>query len=230
MPADALITIKKAILHAGERCLLQELDLVIRGGGPSLLLGPNGAGKTSLLKLMMGLLQPTSGEVQRVNARCAFLFQKPIMLRRTAEANIAFAREAAGLAASQDKINALLADVGLLHLRKHPARKLSGGEQQRLALARALAGEPQILFLDEPTASLDVAQTKLVEELITRVASRGVKIIMSSHDLGQARRLAQDVLFLVNGQLQEQGPAQAFFTHPRTENARRFLCGELVLV
>lgn len=228
MQADALPTLNGCVLYAGEHLLLQQTDLAISGGGPTVLLGPNGAGKTSLLKLMMGLVEPTRGDVLRPQKRMAFLFQKPVMLRRSVEANIAFAREAAGLSHSASKIEELLAEVGLLHLRNKPARKLSGGEQQRLALARALAREPAIFFLDEPTASLDVAQTKLVEDLITRIAARGVKIIMSTHDLGQARRLAQEVLFLVSGSIVEQTRATDFFTHPQSENARRFLCGELV--
>ena len=229
MQAEALLTIKHCLLQAGNHVLLQQINLEIGQGGATVLLGPNGAGKTSLLKLMMGLVEPTRGEITRADARLAFLFQKPVMLRRTVEANIAFAREAAGLSTSSDKIAALLDEVGLLHLRKQPARKLSGGEQQRLALARAVAREPDILFMDEPTASLDVAQTKLVEDLIQRISARGVKVIMSTHDLGQARRLAQNILFLVGGTVVEHAPASGFFSHPQSENAQRFLRGDLVV-
>ncbi len=229
MQAEKLISIEGGLLQAGEHTLLQQVNLEIGIGGATVLLGPNGAGKTSLLKLMMGLVEPTGGEITRASARMAFLFQKPVMLRRTVEANIAFARDAAGLPASSDKIAALLDDVGLLSMRKKPARKLSGGEQQRLALARALAREPAVLLMDEPTASLDVAQTKLVEELIQRIVARGVKVIMSTHDLGQARRLAQDILFLVGGRVVEHTTAIDFFIHPQSENARRFLRGDLVV-
>jgi len=229
MQADQLILLKDGLLQAGDHTLLQQINLKIGAGGATVLLGPNGAGKTSLLKLIMGLVEPTAGEIVRASSRMAFLFQKPVMLRRTVDANIAFAREAAGFSASADKIAALLEEVGLLHLRKQPARKLSGGEQQRLALARALAREPAVLLMDEPTASLDVAQTKLVEELIQRVVTRGVKVIMSTHDLGQARRLAQDVLFLVSGRIVEHAAATDFFSHPQSDNAQRFLRGDLVV-
>jgi tungstate transport system ATP-binding protein len=229
MQADQLILLKDGLLQAGDHTLLQQINLKIGAGGATVLLGPNGAGKTSLLKLIMGLVEPTAGEIVRASSRMAFLFQKPVMLRRTVDANIAFAREAAGFSASADKIAALLEEVGLLHLRKQPARKLSGGEQQRLALARALAREPAVLLMDEPTASLDVAQTKLVEELIQRVVTRGVKVIMSTHDLGQARRLAQDILFLVGGRIVEHAAATDFFSHPQSDNAQRFLRGDLVV-
>ncbi len=229
MQGEALIKLNACGWQAGDHLLLQQTNLTLTSGGPTVLLGPNGAGKTSLLKVMMGLVEPTQGEVLRGPWPMSFLFQKPVMLRRTVEANIAFARQAAGLEPSRERIATLLEEVGLLHLRKNPARKLSGGEQQRLALARALAREPSILFLDEPTASLDVAQTRVVEGLIARIAARGVKIIMSTHDLGQARRLAQEILFLVNGCVIEQAPASDFFKEPQNENARRFLRGDLVL-
>ncbi len=222
-------------LRAGETIVLSAIDLAISMGAPTVLLGPNGAGKTTLLRVMMGLASPSSGTIElspREDAcpvRRAFVFQTPVMLKRSAAANVAFALGAAGRAADARSVACLLAEVGLEALAERPARRLSGGEQQRLALARALARKPEMLFLDEPTASLDPAQTKAVEEIIAAIAASGVKVVMATHDLGQARRLAGDVVFLVGGRLIERCPAPLFFHQPQTELARRFLAGDLVI-
>jgi tungstate transport system ATP-binding protein len=218
-----------ALEQAGIAGMLQPMELTIEAGRPTVLLGPNGSGKTTLLKLAMGLLPPTSGHVVRSDIRQAFMFQKPVMLRRTAAANVAFALAAANQPTDANRIAALLDQVGLAALADRPARKLSGGEQQRLALARALAASPDLLFLDEPTASLDPAATKVVEEIITDIAGQGVKIVMSTHDLGQARRLAGDIVLLVSGRVVEHGRADEFFATPATDTARRFLAGELIV-
>ena len=214
--------------------LLSDLTIELAAGAPTVLLGPNGAGKTTWLKLAMGLLQPTAGRITRgldgaAAPRTAFVFQKPVLLRRSAAANLGFALAAAGRPADTPTIEALLAQVGLTGLGSRAARKLSGGEQQRLAVARALAREPDILFLDEPTASLDPASTKAIEDIIASVAARGVKVVMATHDLGEAKRLAGDVMFLSRGRLVEHAPAPQFFDRPVTEAARRFLAGDLVL-
>jgi tungstate transport system ATP-binding protein len=159
------------------------------------------------------------------------VFQRPVMLRRSAFANVAYALAAAGV---QARVRAecacdLLARVGLGDVARRPARRLSGGEQQRLALARALARSPEVLFLDEPTASLDPAATKAVEEIIRKIAASGVKIVLATHDLGQARRLASDVAFLVRGRLRERSTAAKFFDSPDTQEAAAFLRGDLVI-
>ena len=228
--ATSIVHFANAGFTAGTTTILHEATVTISSGGPTLLLGPNGSGKTTLLKLAMGLLDPTSGGIEWLSdVKKSFVFQRPVMLRRSVADNIAFAAEAAELPADRMKILELLESVGLAHLAERPARKLSGGEQQRLALARALAREPQILFLDEPTASLDPAATKLIEDVITRSAGSGVKIVMASHDLGQARRLASDVIFMAHGRVLEQTAASAFFAAPATEAGRRFLAGDLVL-
>jgi len=155
--------------------------------------------------------------------RRAIVFQRPTMLRRSAAANIRYA------SAGGDRTRELLALVGLEHAAERPARRLSAGEQQRLALARALARDPTILFLDEPTASLDPGSTKAVEDVIRTVSARGIKIVMSTHDLGEARRLAGEVVLLHRGRLVETGAASKFFDAPRTEEARRFIAGELLV-
>ncbi len=230
MQAEPVITLSKARLVMGQRMILRDVTAVIERGGPTVLLGPNGCGKTSLLKAMMGLVSLTSGTVDRHVGRASFVLQKPVMLRRSVYDNLAFARQTAGLPHSESVMTDLLNDFSLTHLAHAPARRLSGGEQQRLAIARALAREPALLFLDEPTASLDVAQTRLVEDLIARISARGVKIILSTHDLGQAKRIADDVLFLVEGQLAEQAPMASFFHAARSSQARAFLAGELVSI
>ena len=225
-----LLSLHDVDVRAGGVAMLAAVSLDIPVGAPTVLLGPNGSGKTTLLKLAMGLIEPSRGRVEVAHARTsAFVFQRPVMLRRSAAANVAFARAAAGLQADRDAVARLLDRVGLAHVAERPARKLSGGEQQRLALARALAREPSILFLDEPTASLDPATTKLIEDIIASVGASGVKIVMATHDLGQARRLAGDVVFLAKGRVVECAPGATFFLRPATEAARRFLAGDLVL-
>ncbi len=229
------IRFENVAFTAGVVQILRDVTLSIDAGSPTILLGPNGSGKTSLLKLAMGLLAPVAGRILYAgretvsSSRHAFVFQKPVMLRRTAARNVAFALKAAGRAPEAATVARLLSVVGLGPLAERPARRLSGGEQQRLALARALARDPEVLFLDEPTASLDPFATKSVEDIITRTAKGGVKIVMATHDLGQARRLAGDIVFLANGVLVEHASAAAFFDSPVTPEAKRFLAGELVI-
>ena len=214
---------------AGETELLAEVTLQLAAGSPTVLVGPNGSGKTTLLRLMMGLIEPSAGSVRVATPLRAFVFQKPVMLRRSVAGNVAFALSAAGRPAEPAAISELLDQVGLGAIAGRPARKLSGGEQQRLALARALAREPRILFLDEPTASLDPAQTKAVEDIIAGVAARGVKVVMATHDLGEARRLAGEIVLLVKGRIAEQTPVAEFFAKPRSEAGCRFIAGELLV-
>ena len=218
-----MIRFDDVTVAAGSVTLLDRLSLAIEPGLPTVLIGPNGAGKTTLLRLAMGLLAPTAGSVTRTDERRAIVFQRPTMLRRSAAANIRYA------SAGGDRTRELLALVGLEHAAERPARRLSAGEQQRLALARALARDPTILFLDEPTASLDPGSTKAVEDVIRTVSARGIKIVMSTHDLGEARRLAGEVVLLHRGRLVETGAAPTFFDAPRTEEARRFIAGELLV-
>jgi len=234
-PAVLPIRFESAAYRVGTTQVLHPLDLEIRHGAPTIVIGPNGAGKSTVIRMAMGLVAPTSGRLtfagreEAPRGSRALVFQKPVMLRRTVAENIAFALSAADRPADRATIRRLLARVGIDQLTERSARRLSGGEQQRLALARALAREPQVLFLDEPTASLDPAATKHVEDIITEVAASGVKIVMSTHDLGQARRLASEIVFLVGGNLIEHTPASTFFTTPASDAARRFLAGDLVI-
>ena len=228
--SDIPVTFDNVSLRVGDVEIVSALSFNLAGGAPTVLLGPNGSGKSTLLRLAMGLVAPTGGRVTwggrgAPGERLAMLFQRPAMLRRSAAANVAYA-----LPRREDaRVAELLALVGLLALAERPARKLSGGEQQRLALARALARDPEILFLDEPTASLDPAAMKAVEDIVRTVAASGVKIVMATHDIGQARRLAGDIVFLARGRLVENAPAQHFFTSPATPEAAAFLRGDLVI-
>ncbi len=235
--SDLPLVLDNVSLQAGATMILDRVSLAIAPGAPTLIIGPNGSGKTTLLRLCMGLARPSAGRVSwggradSPSARRAILFQRPVMLRRSAAANVAYALAQAGMQRRQraGRIAALLERVGLADLAHRPARKLSGGEQQRLALARALARDPEILLLDEPTASLDPAATRAVEETVLMAAQSGIKIVMASHDLGQVRRLAGDVVFLVRGALRERGAAADFLDHPTTQEAAAFLCGDLVI-
>jgi tungstate transport system ATP-binding protein len=235
--SDLPVVLAGVSLQAGATVILDRLSLMIAPGAPTLIVGPNGAGKTSLLRLCMGLTVPSSGRItwggqaDGKPVRRAILFQRPVMLRRTVAANVAYALAQAGLPrhARAARIAALLQRVGLGDLARRPARKLSGGEQQRLALARALARDPEILLLDEPTANLDPAATRGVEEIVLMAAQSGIKIVMASHDLGQVHRLAGDVIFLVRGALCERGLAANFLDRPMTPEAAAFLRGDLVI-
>ena len=222
---------------AGAVAILDKITLKLDAGEPTVLIGPNGSGKTTLLRAAMGLTPTSSGLItwgsraQSLPARRAIVFQRPTMLRRSTAGNVRYALAAANVLREKrgQRTAELLADVGLTGLGRRPARRLSGGEQQRLALARALARDPAILFLDEPTASLDPAATKAIEDIVRAVTARGVKVVMSTHDLGQARRIGGDVVLLHRGRLIESAPASEFFNRPRTEEARKFIAGELLV-
>lgn len=222
---------------AGSRQILEIDSLTLTTGAPTAIVGPNGAGKTTLLRLAMGLLAPSAGRITwggRSNvgpARRAFLFQRPVMLMRSAASNIDYALASVKTPRKERKRKTaeLLALVGLSGFGDRPARRLSGGEQQRLALARSLARDPEILFLDEPTASLDPAAAKSVEDVLRAVASRGVKIVMTTHDLGSPRRLAGDVILLHRGKITEHSSSEIFYQQPKTEEARRFQAGDLLI-
>ncbi|MGG5810092.1 ATP-binding cassette domain-containing protein [Falsiroseomonas sp. CW058] len=221
---------------AGGVRILRGVSLAIEAGAPTLLIGPNGAGKSVLLRLLHGLLAPTEGRIAwgglpgTAARRQAMVFQRPVLLRRSVLANAVYPLRLSGMARAEREARAreALSLVGLAALADRPARRLSGGEGQRLALARAAALRPEVLFLDEPCASLDPAATKAVEEIVAALAARGTKIVMTTHDLGQARRLAGEVVFLHRGRVTEHAPAAAFFAGPATPEAAAFLRGELV--
>ena len=221
---------------AGGRAIIDRVSLRIEPGPSTIILGANGAGKSVLMRLMHGLLAPTSGRMgwaapERSGSprKQAMVFQRPVMLRRSVHANVAYALKIAGV--SEPRRGALvresLESVGLSHLAHRPARVLSGGEQQRLALARAWALHPEVLFLDEPTASLDPSATREVESVIRAFDAAGTKIVMATHNLGQARRLGDEIVFLDRGRLVERAPVEQFFSKPQSVQAAAFIKGEL---
>jgi len=236
MSALLPLRLSEVTVAAGGRTILDRVSAQIEAGPRTIILGANGAGKSVLMRVCHGLLAPTSGkvewhaaEVSGAPRRQAMVFQRPVMLRRSALANVAYALKAAHVAGRERARRAAeaLEHVGLADLAEHPARMLSGGEQQRLALARAWALRPDVLFLDEPTANLDPSATKEVEAIIIAIHAAGAKIVMSTHNLGQARRLGDDVLFLHQGRLVERAPIDTFFKLPASAEAEAFIKGEL---
>ncbi len=216
---------------------IKEMNFSLNAGPSSIILGPNGAGKSLFLRLCHGLIEPTEGSVNWFGPAAgtpenyqAMVFQKPVMLRRSVLENLHFGLKCRGIPKSKREpiIEQIVEKTGLSRLSKTPARSLSSGEQQRLALGRAWSLEPEVLFLDEPTANLDPAATHVVEEIINTIKNSGTTIVMSTHDLGQARRLADNILFLYRGRILEDTPAKKFFTAPQNDLAQAFLKGELL--
>jgi tungstate transport system ATP-binding protein len=230
------LTLRDLKFAAGGREIIQGVSANIEAGPATILLGANGAGKSVLMRLMHGLLAPSSGDVSwngqtpaRARRGQAMVFQRPVMLRRSALANILYALALARVPAVEREAQALeaLREVGLADVAHRPARVLSGGEQQRLALARAWALHPEVLFLDEPTANLDPGATREIENVIKAFDASGTKIVMSTHNLGQAKRLGDEVLFLHQGRLAERAPVDVFFRNPASAEAAAFVKGEL---
>lgn len=230
---------EKLTIERDGRRLVDSLDLTLPPEpGITVLLGPNGAGKSLLLQLLTGLLEPDAGTVTwagqkpspALTKRIGYVFQKPVLLRRSVLANVAFSLAATGC--SKDTINAraaeALAIAGLSGLAQQPARSLSGGEQQRLALARAMSYTPEFLVLDEPTAHLDPASVAAIEKLVAQAAAMGTAVLLVTHDIAQARRLAGTIVFMHRGRILETGCAKTFFEAAETPEARAYLAGELL--
>ncbi len=238
-PSILPLVLDGLVFAVAGRPLIKSITCRLERGPRTVILGPNGAGKSLLLRLCHGLLTPTAGTVSWAGAAAggrdaisraqAMVFQRPVMLRRSVAANIAYPLALRGLGRRdrRHRIAEALEVSGLKRFSDSWARVLSVGEQQKLALARAWALAPQILFLDEPTASLDPAATAKVEEIILAIDARGTKIVMTTHDLHQARRLGDEVVFLHRGRLVERAPADQFFASPQTEEAAAFLAGRL---
>jgi tungstate transport system ATP-binding protein len=230
------LRLEDVVFAVAGRRIVDGVSLTLEAGLRTVIVGPNGAGKSVLLRLCHGLLQPTSGkiawnapEISGAPRRQAMVFQRPLLLRRSALANILHALKIAGVPPLQREARAreALRKVGLETLAAHPARVLSGGEQQRLALARVWALRPEVLFLDEPAASLDPGATHEIEGIIAALHAAGTKIVMVTHNLGQAHRLGDEILFLHQGRMLERAPAARFFKQPASVEAAQFLEGEL---
>ena len=228
------LVLDQVFFVANGRTIIDRVAIEIAAGPRTIILGPNGAGKSVLMRLCHGLLKPSAGRVEWRGARNdrgrqAMVFQRPVMLRRSAVANVSYALKLAGVAPRERELRArdVLEAVGLAGITERPARVLSGGEQQRLAIARAWALGPEVLFLDEPTANLDPGATRDIEAIIGQIHASGTKIVMTTHNLGQARRLGDEILFLSQGRLVERSPVDQFFTKPASAEADAFIRGEL---
>jgi tungstate transport system ATP-binding protein len=204
--------------------------------GITIVLGPNGAGKTTFLKVLHGVERLSSGRVKwsipdaDAQASQAYVFQSPIMMRRTVRQNLAYPLQLIGMPQAQisDRVESWAQKTGLSDALEVSAPRLSGGEKQKLALARALIREPKVVFLDEPCASLDGRSTREIEALLLKASEAGIHIIMTTHHLGQAKRLAENVIFLLDGKIQDTDVASSFFTTQRTAEANAFLAGDIV--
>ncbi|MZR31369.1 ATP-binding cassette domain-containing protein [Sneathiella litorea] len=231
------VELNGAVVRKGEKIIIGPLDLSIGGTGCSILIGPNGAGKTTLLRLLHGLERANSGAVKwsarknEVFSRQSFVFQSPVVLRRSGVENIAYPLIVRGVARKMARAEAekWIDEIGLGDVGRYDAHVLSGGEKQKLAMARALITKPEVLFLDEPTANLDGASTLEIERLILSARDKGTRIIMATHDFGQARRLADDILFMHRGRIHERASTEDFFDEPKTEEANKFIRGDLLL-
>ena len=217
--------------------LIGPINLEIEQNGISILLGANGSGKTTLLEALHGLRKLSAGKVEwnisnsQAAAEQAFVFQSPIMLRRTVAENLAFPLKVRRLSKLTTTTEVMMwaKKIGLEDKIKQQAMLLSGGEMQAIAVARALITKPKMLFLDEPTASLDGATKKAIEDILISASSNGTKILMSTHDLGQLKRLARDIIFLHNGIVEAHCSKEEFLTKPPSKAANQFLAGDIVL-
>ncbi|EAU40800.1 sulfate/tungstate uptake family ABC transporter, ATP-binding protein [Fulvimarina pelagi HTCC2506] len=232
------LTAEGLTFRTGDRVLVDIETLSIGSSGATMILGPNGAGKSLLIQLLHGLIVPTTGRISfggrpidtAARKRQAMVFQRPVMLRRSVASNLGFALKAQGVGRAEraERTARLLVEGGFEKVADQPARTLSGGEQQRLAMLRALSTEPELVFLDEPTSSLDPQSTLAIEEMVARAVKRGVKVVMVTHDIGQARRLGHEMIFMHHGRLTEQTPAANFFDQPESAPARDFLAGQIL--
>ena len=219
------------------RALLDDVSFVLPGGRIQVILGPNGAGKSLLLRLLHGLITPDAGTIDwsgcspaTVQPRLGMVLQRPVMLRRSVLANMTYALARHNVPRSQRRTQAMeaLQRAELDQLAHQPAPRLSGGEAQRLAIVRAWAQRPRVLFFDEPCANLDPRSTLKIEQLIREIHASGTQVILTTHDLAQAKRLAEDVLFIANGRIQENSSADQFFNTPASPEAAAYLAGELL--
>ena len=227
------LVLDSVCFDVGGTRILKDIGFTVQSGPRTVILGPNGAGKSVLMRICHGLMQPTSGRVRWLGTttgrRQAMVFQRPVMLRRSAVGNVVYGLRLAGYsrAAAKERAQDVLEAVGLESRARQPARLLSGGEQQKLALARAWSLGPEVLFLDEPTANLDPLATREVESIVGQIHASGTKIVMTTHNLAQARRLGDEILFIERGRLLEQTSVESFFRSPASAEAGAFIKGEL---
>jgi len=230
------LTVTGALTKRRGKVLVGPVSLTLNGQGNTVLLGPNGSGKTSMLRLLHGAARLNAGtiewacDLQAARQMQSFVFQRPVMLRRSVQGNLGYPlrMRGAGRKEAESLAQDWAARVGLTDMLHRPAHVLSGGEQQKLALARALITKPGVVFLDEPCAALDGRSTREIEGILAEAKAGGTRFVLATHDLGQARRLADEVVFLLHGKVHETGPAEAFFARPETQEAAAFLKGDIV--
>ncbi|KIN75441.1 Tungstate ABC transporter, ATP-binding protein TupC [Sulfitobacter guttiformis KCTC 32187] len=230
------LTVRGAQTVRRGRVLVGPVDLDLTGAGATVVMGPNGSGKTTLLRLLHGAARLTAGQIKWASdegyarTQQGFVFQRPVMLRRTVLENLMYPLRMRGVGKADAQLQAREwgERVGLADLLDRAAPHLSGGEQQKLALARAMITQPQVLFLDEPTAALDGRATREIEAVLHAAKASGMQLILSTHDLGQAKRLADEVVFMLHGRVHEHSTARNFFDAPKSLQARAFLRGDIV--
>lgn len=234
MSAKFPLTLSDVVVRRQGRIVIGPVDLALKAEGTTIVLGPNGSGKTTLLRVMHGVERISDGKVQWAQndpAQHAFVFQSPVVLRRTVAQNLAYPLRLLNTpkARAKSAVENWLARIGLSDKADLTATRLSGGERQKLAIARALIREPDVLFLDEPCANLDGHATREIETILRDAAMTGTRLVMATHDMGQARRLAQDVVFMLNGKIHETGTADSIFDTPKTSELASFLNGDIVV-
>ncbi|AGI71094.1 ABC transporter ATP-binding protein [Octadecabacter arcticus 238] len=228
------LTLRDVQVRRKRKRVIGPIDLVLDPSGPTILIGPNGSGKTTLLRVLHGLERVNTGHVgwtRNDPSRHAFVFQSPIVMRRSVAENLAYPLRLLNTPKQEIKqaVDDWLQRTGLTAVRNSPAPRLSGGERQKLAIARALIRKPDVLFLDEPCANLDGYATREIEALLHEAAANGTHLIMATHDMGQARRLAHGLLFMLDGKIHEVGSAADLFAAPSTDELSAFLRGDIVI-
>ena len=228
------LRLDQVVVRRRGRVVIGPIDLVLDTHGPTIIVGPNGSGKTTLLRVMHGIERTNGGQViwaQDDPSKHAFVFQSPIVMRRSVYENLAYPLRLLKTSKSEiaHAVDDWLLRTGLRAIAQSPATRLSGGERQKLAIARALIRKPDILFLDEPCSNLDGHATREIEALLQETAANGTRLVMATHDMGQARRLAQEVVFMLDGKVHETGQASARFTNPQTPELAAFLRGDIVV-
>ena len=227
------LTLDQVLVRRRGKAVIGPTDLVLQPDGPTIIIGPNGSGKTTLLRVMHGIERITSGTVAWQHddpSQHAFVFQSPIVLRRSVYENLAYPLRLIKTPKPEiaQSVDHWLERIGLADMRHSPALRLSGGERQKLAIARALIRKPQVLFLDEPCANLDGHATREIEALLQEATAAGTRLVMSTHDMGQARRLARDIVFMLGGKVHDVGDAETLFTSPANKELSAFLRGDIV--
>ena len=234
MTASFPLTLEDVVVRRKGKRVIGPIDLTLNPDGITMVVGPNGSGKTTLLRVLHGIERINNGTVSWDSddpAKQSFVFQSPIMLRRSVAENLAYPLRLQQTPKPEIKqaVDIWLHRIGLQAVRDSPAPRLSGGERQKLAIARALIRNPDVLFLDEPCANLDGHATREIEAILQEAAAQGTQVIMATHDMGQTRRLAKDVIFVLDGKIHEKGPASELFAAPTTEELAAFLRGDIVV-